>query len=416
MTTLVALSGGPDSSALLLMLRERGVDVVAAHYDHALQPASADVARQVALWCDELGVELISERRRGDLPKGSIQAAARTLRYEFLERTADRCGASTIALGHTADDVVEGAVLHLMRGAGIAGLRGMPDHRGRFMRPLLDTWRSEIDAFLRERGVTPQQDPANTNRRFARVRVRLDLLPALERDRPGIVRRLRRVARRAAELQESIVAEAERVLGGGAAGAAVIAALPEPVAAECMRTLYRRAGGAEPGLSRAQIRAMLALLASRKRGGRGIDLPGGLRFRVVGSRAEVVSGVVPLMDVTMLTRSCHGCSEAGAAHLRPGLELKLAFRRPGMRIHQRRGTRKLQDVFVDARVPREERDGWPLVMSGERLAWVPGVAIDDELVAIPGEPSTHVTVTRMLSGSQRKPVLESANSPRGESS
>ena len=404
MTTLVALSGGPDSSALLLMLREKGVDVVAAHYDHALQPASAEMARRVSAWCEQLGVELISERRAGPLPKGSVQAAARTLRYEFLERAADRAGASAVALGHTADDVVEGAVLHLLRGSGIAGLRGMPAARGRIVRPLLDTWRRDVDAYLRDRGVTALEDPANANRRFARVRVRLDLLPALERDRPGILERLHRVARRAAELQEKLRAKAEEAVDGGVN----LLALPAPVAAEAMRVLYVRAGGADPGLNRGHIASMLA--------GKRTDLPGGLRFRVVGSRAEVVPGVVPLMEVGLKTRPCRGCSELGAAHVKPGFELRLAFRTPGMRIHQRRGTRKLQDVFVDARVPREDRDSWPLVVSGERLVWVPGVAIDDELEASSGEASTHVTVTRMLSGSPKKPVLESANSPRGESS
>ena len=397
---VVAVSGGPDSTALLLMLREQGADLVAAHFDHALQPGSAEVARHVARLCEGLGVELISERRRSPMPKGSLQAAARSLRYAFLERAATRSGANTIALAHTADDVVEGTVLHLLRGCGIAGLRGMPSRRGAYVRPLLDTWRSEIDTYLSERGITPLQDPANSNRRFARVGVRLDVLPALERDRPGITRRLHAVARRAARLQDELAAAAQGALDAGVD----IGSLSEPVAAECMRLLYARAGGAEPGLSRSHVRHMLEL-DTRKggRGGRGLDLPGGLRFRVVGSRAEVVPGVVPSMDVRLEAWPCAGCAAPGAVHLRPGPELKVGFRRPGLRIHQRRGTRKLQDVFVDARVPREERNAWPLVFSGERLAWVPGVAVDDQLEAISGEPSIHVTVNRMLAGSQKSP-------------
>jgi tRNA(Ile)-lysidine synthase len=102
------------------------------------------------------------------------------------------------------------------------------------------------------------------------------------------------------------------------------------------------------------------------------------------------------MEPQITVRPCGGCGEAGAAHLKAGLALTLGFRRPGMRMHLRGGTRKLQDVFVDARVPREERDSWPLVLSGDRLAWVPGVAVDDQLAARPGEPAAHVTVTRIL--------------------
>jgi tRNA(Ile)-lysidine synthetase-like protein len=398
------------------MLREQGYDVVAAHYDHALQPASAEMAAHVERLCAGLGVELISERRDSPVPKGSLEAGARALRYAFLERAAAKCGATGIAIAHTADDVVEGAVLHLLRGCGIAGLRGMPARRGAFVRPLVDHWREQIDAYLAEHGVTPFQDLANTDRRFARVAVRLDVLPALERDRPGIKRRLHAVARRAADLQAQVETAAESALAARPS-ARGIAALPEPVAAECLRILYRRAGGAEPGLGRAHIEAMLTLAGSPGRGGRGVDLPGGLRFRIVGSRAEVVPGVVHLMETRLEFRPCPGCAESEAAHLRPGLDLRLTFRRPGMRIHQARGSRKLQDVFVDARVPREDRDTWPLVVSGDRLAWVPGVAIDDQLQAKVGDPSIHVTVTRILSaGSPKKPVLESANSPRGESS
>src|SRR5581483_9302263 len=336
---LVALSGGPDSTALLLMLRDRGCEVVAAHYDHALQPASAAMAAHVNRLCSTLGVELITERRTSSVPKGSLQAAARTLRYEFLERAADSCGATSIALGHTADDVVEGAVLHLLRGCGIAGLRGMPATRGCFVRPLVDTWRVEIDSYLRERGVAALDDPANSNRRFARVRARLDLLPALERDRPGILRRLHAVARGAGELQTAAERAAERAVDEGL-DVAAIGRLPEPVAAEAVRILYRRAGGAEPGLARTHIDAMLALARSGGRGGRGVDLPGGLRFRIVGSRLQVVRGVPHSMDVRLDTRPCPGCGDAAAAHLRPGLDLRVAFRAPGMRIHLRRGTRK----------------------------------------------------------------------------
>ncbi len=108
---LVAFSGGHDSTALLLALREQGHDIVAAHYDHALQEGSVLVADHVRRLCETLGVPLIVERRSVALAKGSVQAAARTLRYEFLERAAAQAGASKIALAHTADDVVEGAAM-----------------------------------------------------------------------------------------------------------------------------------------------------------------------------------------------------------------------------------------------------------------------------------------------------------------
>jgi tRNA(Ile)-lysidine synthase len=410
---LVAFSGGHDSTALLLALREQGHDIVAAHYDHALQEGSVLVAEHVRRLCETLGVPLITGRRGAPLAKGSVQAAARTLRYGFLERAAEEAGASKIALAHTADDVVEGAAMHLLRGCGLAGLRGMPERRGLFVRPLLNVWRTDVMAYLESRGVIAIEDPANSNLTYMRVRMRKRLLPALERDRPGIVRRLHAAAASAAAMQDTITAQAR-----GTRSREAIASMSLPVAAECLRTLYSEAGGRLPSLSRGQLEAMIRLAAGR-RGGAGIDLPGGLRFRVVGSRAEVVPRVPPLMRSVLRVRSCTGCSEAGAVHLKPGLELTVGHRRPGLRMRPAggAGTRKLQDILVDARVPREERDALPLVFAGDRLAWVPGVAVDRDLRSATGETSLHVTLTRILSNrNPQMSLLESPDSPRGDPS
>ena len=410
---LVAVSGGPDSTALLLKVRELGVDAVAAHYDHALQPGSAEAAEHVGKLCESLGVPVIVERRTQPLAKGSVQAAARTLRYAFLDRAALQAGATLIALAHTADDVAEGAAMHLLRGCGLAGLRGMPGRRGIYVRPMLNVWRTDVMAYLHERGVAALEDPANSNLAYARVRMRRQILPALERDRPGIVRRLRGAAARAAELQQSISAQV-----AGERPRKAIAGLSLPVAAEYMRALYADAGGRLPALSRKQLVAMVRLAAGA-RGGAGIDLPGGLRFRVVGARMEVVPRVSDSMEAVLSVHPCPGCEVEGAAHLKSGLQLRLGRRSPGLRMRPSgaAGTRKLQDIMVDARVPREERDSWPLVFAGERLAWVPGVAIDRELQASSGEPALHVTVTRILS--DRNPqmaVLESPDTLLGDPS
>jgi len=389
---LVAVSGGPDSTALLIALHEAGHDVVAAHFDHALREGSDAVARQVAVLCERLGVRLLTERRSEPLAKGSLQAAARTLRYAFLDRTRAESGADLVALAHTADDLVEGVVLHLLRGCGLAGFRGMPARRGHYVRPFIDVWKSEVREFLNEREVVPHEDPANLDTRFARVSARLQILPALERDRPGIKRRFHAAALAAAAWQEA----AER----GASGPIDrdrMRTMPEPAAVEVLKLLYTKAGGAAPGLSRTHLAAMLGLVGPGL-GGRGIDLPGGLRFRIVGDHMEVVASQRPALHSPRLeVRTCAGCDDGQAAHLRAGLQLRVGFRRPGLRLRPAggRGTRKLQDIFVDARVPREERDGWPLVFAGEKLAWVPGLAVDADLAPIPGQEVLHVAIAPM---------------------
>jgi tRNA(Ile)-lysidine synthetase-like protein len=377
MRILVGVSGGPDSTALLVALHEAGNDLVAAHYDHALREGSDAVALQVADLCARLGVPLVSERRHEPLRKGSLQAAARALRYEFFDRARLQAGADVVVLAHTADDVVEGAVLHLLRGCGLAGMRGMPERRGHYVRPMLGVWRSEVREFLQLRDIVPFEDPANVDTRFARVRVRLQILPAFERDRPGITGRLHSAAMNAARLQE----RAENA----------------PTDAEVIKRMYADAGGTEPGLSRRHIEAMLELKGPG-RGGRGVDLPGGLRFRIVGGLMQIVpSRRQPRQTPSLELGACTGCADREAAHLRAGLHLTVGYRRPGLRMRPAggRGTRKLQDIFVDARVPREDRDGWPLVFAGDRLAWVPGVAVDADFAAVAGEPAVHVAIAPM---------------------
>ena len=407
---LAAVSGGPDSTALLLALIEAGHQIVAAHYDHALQEGSALVAEHVRDLCDRFGVELIVERRNRAMPHGSVQAGARTLRYEFLERARVQAGAEVVAIAHTADDVVEGVVLHLLRGCGLAGMRGMPARRGVFVRPLLSVWRKDIIEFLALRGVEALQDPANSNDAYARVRVRRDILPALERDRPGIVKRFHRAAERAAAMQESLEGIAATSLSGAGTTRSAVATAPAPVAAELMRQLYARAAGHQPSLSRAHVKAMLSL-AEAGRGGRGVDLPRGLRLRIVGEAMQIVARETERQpSPEMSVSACSGCDEAGAAHLKPGLALHLGYRTPGLRMRPLggRGTRKLQDIFVDARVPREDRDVWPLVLAGDVLAIVPGIAVSADMATPAGEPSLHVTVRGIPA------KVESLNSLPGE--
>jgi tRNA(Ile)-lysidine synthetase-like protein len=185
--------------------------------------------------------------------------------------------------------------------------------------------------------------------------------------------------------------------------------------------MYARAGGPQPALSRLHLKSMLGL-AQPGRGGRGVDLPGGLRLRIVGETMEMVATQTPSavharpssrLDVT----SCPGCADPHAVHFKTGVDLRLGFRRPGLTMRPRggRGTRKLQDIFVDARVPREERDTWPLVFAAERLAWVPGIAIDSDLATPPGTIGQHVSVVRYpFSQKSKIAVLESPHSHSGE--
>ncbi len=181
-TVIVAVSGGPDSVALLHVLRElapgNGLRLVVAHFQHHLRGAESlhDEAFVEGL-CTDVGVPF--ERGEAEPPaRGSIEAEARTARYRFLEGLRLRLRADRVAVGHTADDQVETVLLHLGRGAGIRGISGMPPRRGSLVRPLLSIWRHEIHQYLQSQGHAFRVDSSNLVAASDRNRVRLDLLPA----------------------------------------------------------------------------------------------------------------------------------------------------------------------------------------------------------------------------------------------
>jgi len=390
---LAAVSGGPDSTALLLWLVERGVDVAAAHFDHALRQGSERDAATVSRLCARLGVQLIVGRRLEPLASGSVQAAARAARYQFLTDALAGTGRELVALGHTADDVAEGVVLHLLRGSGLAGMRGMPVSRPPFVRPFWNVWRADIEHFLASRGVEALRDPSNADvGRFARARIRHELLPRLEQDRPGLARHLWGAARAACRLQAEVEEAAARVPPDRQA----LRSAPRVVRLEAYRQLYGRL----PALSRRQLEAIDQIVCSG-RTGQAVDLPGGLRLRLEARRLSIDARALARPALPALVeRPCSGCEDPRAAHLRPGQRLSVGYRSPGLRMrplsgssgNRHPGTRKLQDILTDAKVPRHLRDALPLVFADGRLAWVPRVAVDADAAASPGGPAVHVAL------------------------
>jgi tRNA(Ile)-lysidine synthase len=306
-----------------------------------------------------------------------------------------RARADVIAVAHTADDVVEGVVLHLLRGCGIAGLRGVPPRRGNVIRPMLDVWRREVIGFLESRGVAALEDSSNRDETYARVRVRTRLLPALEQSSPGMSERLHRIASRANRWNELLQAGSPRSADDGLVERVAISTAPQPFAVEALRRLYVKAGGEEPALSRRQYKAMLAL--SRREAPGELSLPGGFVYRAGYEHIEIVRIHTPAQSsaARLRVRRCHDATHpvtATRAHLKSSGEIRVGRRTPGLRMRPigGRGTRKLQDILVDAKVPRWERDRLPLVFVGDRLAWVPGIAVDRDVAAVPGQPCAEV--------------------------
>ena len=389
---LVALSGGPDSTALMLALRTLERDVVAAHFDHALRDSSAQDAAFVTELCERHNVALITERRQAPLDKGSPQAAARKARYEFLFKAQAAAGADVIAVAHTSDDQVETILINLLRGTGIAGLRGIPASRPPIVRPLLSATRAGVIAYLDDTGEHALDDPSNSDPRYLRVRVRQHLLPHLEAADPQIRSRLLRLASAAnsaaAQLGPKGEPDPERCT--------LLSASPA-VRAGALRAMYSAVAGTAPGLARVHLEA-LERLTSRWATGASLDLPRGVRFRLLPDRVTFDRREAPQAPAYRLrSRPCPGCADPHAAHLRPG-HFTLGVRRAGLRMRPAgaRGSRKLQDILVDAKVPRHEREMVPLVFRNGELAWVPAIAVDVTHTTDQARPGLHVELERVL--------------------
>ena len=381
---VVAVSGGTDSTALALILAELrdelGLVLHVAHFDHGARPndAAAD-AQYVA----DLANKIAAPIRVGKAkvaPKSEDDA--RNARYEFLRRVASELGASAIATGHTQDDQAETVLLHLTRGAGLAGVAAMRPLRDGIARPLLVLTRADTTAICKAAGITPREDPTNNSPAFARNRVRLNVLPELERINPQVRAALARFADVAAEANDAIAAKAPAASDTTSID---IASLPAAAAArdrvlyDAWQTATGRALGAR------QRKALLALTTSTH-GSRTLDLPGGQAVREYGTLrlglaqpSDNETKEIPLhrgQSVRWhgwrisLDMPKNGLPFAASVDARAASALRVRSRRPGDRVS---GMGKLQDVFVDAKVPARIRDAWPVVTHDERVLWVPGL-------------------------------------------
>jgi tRNA(Ile)-lysidine synthase len=281
---LAACSGGPDSLALAAALAfvapRAGLRAGAVTVDHGLQAGSEGRAAEVAATLRALSldpVRAVAVTVDGD---GGPEAAARTARYTALEKAAADLGAAAVLLGHTLDDQAETVLLGLARGSGARSLAGMAPRRGIFLRPLLGLRRQATADACAALGLSPWADPHNADRRFARVRVRLDALPALEAALgPGVAEALARTAdqlRDDADVLEKMAAGEKIGSDERTVAAASLAGLPGAVRSRVLRSAALAAGCPAGALTAAHV-ARLEELVTNWHGQRWIDLPGGVR-------------------------------------------------------------------------------------------------------------------------------------------
>jgi len=455
----VALSGGPDSVALLFVLRELACsgDVVLAglaHFNHQLRGPEADADEQ---FCRDLAATLglPFEVARADVrgvaraEKRSVEDTARRLRYAFFRQAAQNLDARAVAVGHSQDDQAETFLLRLLRGSGTRGLGSIRPKAGGIIRPLIDIPRSVLRQFAAERDLVFREDATNADLRVPRNRIRHELLPYLAREfSPGIVEVLARDAalarqdddhleREAIELAASVVLTTTPSV---VIDAAALAAAHLAVASRVARLVLERSAGDRfvgfdsverllalarrvepgaavslpgqqarvstlPGRGGAPARRVIEIGPEPPRGSATGEIrPGGNNYRFELS----IPGEVVLPGDFVISAAWAEGAPAGAVDnsrvLVSGLTgpLGIRFRLPGDRF-QPPGmggrARKLQDYLVDRKVDRAQRDLLPLVVDrDDRIVWIVGHAVAEGRRAAGPSAGVILLIARHLGG------------------
>ena len=423
---IVAVSGGPDSSALLHLTcdlrHELAFDMYVAHFDHKLRDESAEDAEFVRKMAMGLGVPIVVEAAGTDEIAGrrgkGMEDAARRARYDFLERTRSRFGGRFVAVAHNLEDQAETLLLRLFRGAGTAGAAAMRSVSGTLVRPILRVSRGAILEYCRRRGVSYRTDHTNAEAIADRNRLRLKVMPELRRVWPGVDSVLARNAQLFAEDASALnwaadtALESVRVASSGGQVEILRSALrnlPPQVVRLVLREAAMEAGRAQPP-DKARLDAVMDFCLSPRGGGR-MSLGGGVEVlrgydtalfanepyeppRILGEVPIEASGVanIPGLDKAVKPRIIEDRLEVRSikeslpdkapdtgyldyATVREPLSVR--GRRRGDRLRRLGGGDvSLSRFLIQRRIPFWQRDGVPIVAGTGGIAWVGGLEID----------------------------------------
>lgn len=400
-TVLCAVSGGLDSMCLLRFLhtlsKEHGFSLVAAHFEHGIRgDASLADADFVQTTAAEWGIPC--RVGHGDAPAlakaegKSLEEAARCLRYAFLDRTADACGASHIATAHHAEDNAETLLLHLIRGAGNTGLVGIAPARGRYVRPFLSLTREDLRVYAAENAVPFREDATNGDVRFSRNRLRLRVFPELRQINPGVCAALNRAAKVSRGENDYLTECARAALGTPAKPDASSFSVPLSRFYKADRRLWARmlsllldeADCGRKDFSAAHFEALSALIAAGKNGthtdlpsARAADIRGGSLFLVrretppkpvsiaPGESVRFGDYTVSLRKGNILPRERGSVIRLSCAMINGELTVRTAGSGAGLRLVGSRGRRSLKRLMSDAGLSPNERRLLPVLYLGD---------------------------------------------------
>ena len=418
---LIGLSGGPDSVCLANVLdklkEDLEISLSAVYIDHGLRPKEtgkeADFCRG---FCKERGINFIEEsvnvKEHAEEGGINLQEAARELRYQKLGEISARLGTEYIALGHNADDQAETVLMRLLKGAGMKGLTGIPPVRDRIIRPLIETERSAIEGHLKHNSISYMVDSSNLKEKYFRNWLRLTLMSEIKKKDPAVVREIARTAeilRDEDEYLEIFVTKTlMRLFSRKNDGTIELFLTPlESIEKPLLRRVLRRAVDAAKGLrgiSFTNIEDIIDLIINGKAGD-SLNLP--KEIKVIREYSILKISTLKHVKIAKykIDPPCDFLIRETGAVINAMYEEKASDPTDGRKevlldagllkfplmVRPRAAgdhfypagfgkKKKLQDFFVDEKVPRDMRDSVPVVFSGDDIVWVAGFRADDRFV------------------------------------
>ncbi len=424
---LIAVSGGVDSTALLNLLHsvkeEFDLDLHVAHLNHMIRRGDAELdLKYVQNLSAKLGIPVTAEacdvQAMANREKKGLEVTARIARYNFFERVAKQIKADKIAVGHTADDNVETFLMRMLRGAGLKGLCGITPKRGKIIRPMIKNWRKEIELYVGSLKLVPRRDYTNYESKYLRNRVRMKLIPQLRLYNLNIKEIILQtillltedsdyLEKKADEyLKEMIITEGEGELK---LDISKLKELEKAVQGRVVRCAVEQIKGDLIDVLFIHINDVLNKLSNTESWE--LHLPGGIfvsgnqGILIVSSEKPVLTGGKSFRYLLTIPGSVNICElgkEISAEIVKEAYiseaknKIYVDYSVLGKRIVVRnradgdkfnplgmKGTKKIQDLFVDNKIPADQRDLIPILESGGKIIWVAGLQMDERAKVTP---------------------------------
>lgn len=384
---VVAVSGGVDSVVLLNLFSglHPHENMIIAHVNHGIRKESSNEAQFVETLAKKYGIELVSKEL--NLKKNSSEEEARDKRYAFLRKVASNFGATYLVLGHHADDQAETVLLKIFRGAGPASIWGMKEHNGILWRPLLEVAKDEIVKYAKENKLKYVVDPSNQDIRYSRNRVRLNILPEANKINPKVRESLIREIALGHELSDYVNQETRRwhkkIVKNGVVSASTLLKAPSFMRKNVLKSWLSENMGRQNIYSKNITEVInLAKTSGSKKTEIGQFTIEKIYDKIKFGQTEadnlpntVISGPRTKYGAFLFKQKTPVGGKARKDNIYLPLSLKdsLVIRSPkeGDKIKTVVGTKKLQDIFTDAKIPRSKRASWPVVVFKKEIVWVP---------------------------------------------